>query len=89
MKQKKYPIAFTELEVYVMAHITRHFADFMCGDDRPDHGMGILKGYREASRKYRFDEEKPEYIEAFYSAMGKLNRKDRKIKFGKLRSETE
>ena len=30
-----------------LQHILRHFADYMGGDDRYDHGFGILKGYRD------------------------------------------
>ena len=77
----KHRITLTTEEISVLAHVTRHFADYMCGDDRPDHGLGILKGYREGMRSSRFDEKKPDYVEDFISAMGKLNRFDRKRKW--------
>jgi len=37
----------TEEELKYLVHVLNHFTDFMMGDDRPDHGFGILKGYRD------------------------------------------
>ena len=34
-------------ELKYLEHILWHFTDYMGGDDRPDHGMGILEKYRE------------------------------------------
>ena len=34
-------------ELRYLEHILWHFTDYMGGDDRPDHGMGILEKYRE------------------------------------------
>ena len=75
----KHRITLTTEEISVLAHVTRHFADYMCGDDRPDHGLGILKQYREGMKNSRFDEKKPDYIEDLISAMGKLNRFHKKL----------
>lgn len=45
----KKPIYLTTEELSVIQHILYHFSDYMNGDDRPDHGLGILKDYRESS----------------------------------------
>jgi hypothetical protein len=79
---KKHRPSLTEGEIWALAHVTRHFADYMCGDDRPDHGLGILKQYREGMKEGMF-KDKPQYIQDFISAMGKLNRLDRKLRFTK------
>jgi hypothetical protein len=44
-------MTFRELET--LAHIMDHFTDYMARDDRPDHGFGILKGYRDLSDEDR------------------------------------
>ena len=44
---KKKPVYMTEEELGYLQHILHHFTDYMAHDDRPDHGFGILKGYRE------------------------------------------
>jgi hypothetical protein len=44
---KKKPVYMTEEELGYLQHILHHFTDYMAGDNRPDHGMGILKGYRD------------------------------------------
>ena len=84
MKDNKHRVTLTKEEIDVLAHITRHFSDYIHGDDRPDHGMGILKGYREASQKFirenTFATERTGYLAAFFSAMGKMNRFSRKLK---------
>ena len=81
---KKHRITLTTEEISVLAHITRHFCDYIHGDDRPDHGLGILKGYRERNikdiRERKIWSERTGYLESFFSAMGKLNRFDRKIR---------
>ena len=45
--EKKIRITLTEKELGRLEHILWHFADYMAYDDRPDHGFGILKGYRD------------------------------------------
>ena len=40
-------ITLTNEEIIWLAHIMDHFTDYMGHDDRPDHGLGILKDYRE------------------------------------------
>ena len=78
----KHRITLTDGEIYVLAHLTRHFTDYMYGDDRPDHGMGILKSYRENLVKGIDSWDKqPQYIKDLITAMGKLNRFDRKIRW--------
>lgn len=79
--EKRYRISLTEGEIHTLAHIMNHFTDYMCGDDRPDHGMGILKGYREGMKKAGLWGEKPQYVRDALSAMGKLYRKSRKIRY--------
>ena len=80
----KHRITLTTEEIEVVAHILNHFTDYMCGDDRPDHGMGILKQYREENRK-----EKPSYIKAVFSAMGKFYRFRRKLRTERLNNSDE
>ena len=46
----KRAVLFTEKELYYLQHILWHFSDYMAHDDRPDHGLGILKQYREADQ---------------------------------------
>lgn len=60
---------FTDNELYYLSHILRHFTDYMGGDDRPDHGFGILKEYR-----YLSDEKKRE----LYHLAGKIGRAERR-----------
>lgn len=40
-------ITLTDKELGYLQHILWHFTDYMAHDDRPDHGMGILKKYRD------------------------------------------
>ena len=44
---KKIRISLTPQELSYLEHILYHFVDYMAHDDRPDHGMGILKQYRD------------------------------------------
>ena len=48
---KKTTISLTYKELCFLAHIMDHFSDYMAHDDRPDHGMGILKQYRTMSEE--------------------------------------
>ena len=48
-----------------------HFTDYMAGDDRPDHGFGILEQYR-----FLPDKDKIE----LYILAGRLNRLDMKLR---------
>ena len=43
----KKPVYLTKEELGYIEHILWHFTDYMNGDDRPDHGIGILKHYRD------------------------------------------
>ena len=86
-ENKKHRITLTSGEINTLAHITRHFSDYLCGDDRPDHGMGILKGYREANLKSVHEgdflgswDRKPQYVQDVITTMGKFNRFHRKIR---------
>lgn len=45
--------SFTIEELGYLQHILRHFTDYMSYDDRPDHGFGILKGYRDMPKEYK------------------------------------
>ena len=85
IQMKTHRVSLTEGEIYILAHLTRHFADYVGGDDRPDHGLALLSQYRtEYKERMRKDEELPGWLKDFTSAMGKLNRKDRKIRWGKV-----
>ena len=44
---KKIRPSFTEEEFNYVQHILWHFTDYISFDDREDHGMGILKHYRD------------------------------------------
>lgn len=65
----KRSVTFTKEELNVLAHITRNFTDYVWGDDRPDHGLNNLYGYRNVSKEVK---------QNVSSAMGKLNRAWRK-----------
>jgi hypothetical protein len=45
--EKKIRFSLTKKELGRLEHIIYHFTDYMAYDDRPDHGFGILKGYRD------------------------------------------
>jgi hypothetical protein len=65
MTEKKYRPSLTKKELGTMAHILRQFTDYMAGDDRPDHGLNNLYGYRDLPQ-----EDKTEV----YWLCGKINR---------------
>jgi hypothetical protein len=67
---KKTRLTITEEELFYLKHIMDHFTDYMAHDDRPDHGLGILKGYRDLN-----EEEK----NIIYSLAGKLIRAYHKL----------
>jgi hypothetical protein len=69
-KDTKVRITLTEAEISWLAHIMDHFTDYMAHDDRPDHGLGILKQYRTLPDRDRYD---------VYAIAGKLIRKRRKL----------
>lgn len=79
--QDKIRITLTLEELARLQHILWHFTDFMAYDDRPDHGLGILKQYRELTDKDKSI--------IFYLA-GKLRRIHRKKNHEslKIRQET-
>ena len=67
----KIPIYLTKKELSFLEHILWHFTDYMAGDNREDHGFGILKGYRELN-----DDDKV----IIYEMSGKLRRRSKNIK---------
>ena len=67
---KKYTIQLSKEEIAYLDHILWHFTDYMAYDDRPDHGLGILKHYRKVGDEKKF---------IIYRLAGKLRRKYRKI----------
>lgn len=71
-KEKKRAVLMTEDEVMWLAWILRHYGDYIWGDDRPDHGWGLLKEMRDAP-----EDQKRKISEL----MGKFNRLDRKWRF--------
>lgn len=52
-KIKKTRISLTKEELGYLQHILWHFTDYMAYDDRPDHGFGILKDYRDTTQEKR------------------------------------
>lgn len=50
---KKATLQFTRKELAILAHVGRQLADHMCWDDRPDHGLNNLKGYRDLSQEQK------------------------------------
>lgn len=70
MQDKKHRVTLTTKELHILAHILRHFSDYMAHDDRPDHGLGILKGYRDLDKNGRWE---------VYTIMGKINRLSYKV----------
>ena len=40
-------ISFSKEELFYLKHIIWSFSDYVALDDRPDHGFGILKDYRD------------------------------------------
>ncbi len=64
-KPKLHRIAFTKKEIATLAHILRQFTDYMAGDDRPDHGLNNLYGYRDLPKSSR---------EEVYAMSGKIQR---------------
>ena len=65
MKDKIYRPSLTKRDLGTLAHIMRQFTDYMAGDDRHDHGLNNLYGYRDLPQ-----EDKNEV----YMLCGKLNR---------------
>lgn len=65
----KIHITLTPQELFYLEHIMWHFSDYMAMDDRPDHGLGILKQYRELT-----NEEKS----IIFFMAGKLRRRHKK-----------
>jgi len=63
-------------EVEILAHIMDHFTDYMGYDDRPDHGFGILKQYREIGQERKIQ---------IYQLTGRLLRARKRIRQKKLR----
>lgn len=66
----KIAVYLTKDELNYLQHILWHFTDYMGGDNRPDHGLGILKEYR------NIEDDKKHLI---YSLAGKLRRRYRNI----------
>jgi len=62
---KKYRPSLTKKELGTIAHILRQFTDYMAGDDRPDHGLNNLYGYRDMPQEHKNE---------VYMLCGKLNR---------------
>ena len=62
---KKYRPSLTKKELGTLAHILRQFSDYMAGDDRPDHGLNNLYGYRNFPKEEKWE---------VYALMGKINR---------------
>lgn len=74
---KKYTISLTKQEIIYLENILNHFIDWMVHDDRIDHGLNMLKYYREDLK-----DKTPIFILA-----GKFKRRLRKIV--ELNSENE
>jgi len=61
--------SFTQEELCYLEHILWHFSDYMAGDNREDHGFGILKEYRNLSNEKKV---------IIYRMAGRLRRLSRK-----------
>ena len=70
IRMKKTRITLTEEELKYLEHILWHFTDYMGYDDRPGHGLSVLKEYRE------FSEDKKRVINIL---AGRLRRTWRKL----------
>ena len=77
---KKIRPSFTPEELGYLQHILWHFSDYMAGDDRRDHGFGILKRYREASDGKKH---------IIYRLAGRLRRLERERRFENCEKITE
>jgi hypothetical protein len=67
-------MTFTDKEIFYLAHILRHFTDYIAYDDRPDHGLAILKDYR------NLPEEEKRFLFRLAGRIGRVNRKRREKK---------
>ena len=77
----KHRLTLTNVELGTLAHIMRQFSDYVAGDDRPDHGFGNLKQYRELDKERKWE---------VYMLMGKINRlwhKSQRLRMAKLLEE--
>ena len=70
----KYRITLTDNEISTLWHIMYHFTDYMAGDNRPDHGLAVLRKYRKVG-----DERKRE----IYILAGRLGRAHYRIQKNK------
>ena len=66
---KKYTVTLSEQDLNTLAHILRNFCDYVGGDDRSDHGLNNLEGYRDLPK----DKKKE-----LYHLCAKINRAYRK-----------
>lgn len=76
----KHRLTITSEELGTLAHITRQFSDYVAGDDRPDHGLGNLKPYRELSQERKWD---------LYILTGKINRLWRRAQRAEIAKQLE
>ena len=67
----KIRFTLTEDELMYLQHIMWHFTDYMAHDDRPDHGFGILKDYRDINEERRH---------LIFQLAGRLRRTHRKLR---------
>jgi hypothetical protein len=68
-KDKKHRVTLTEQDLSTLAHILRQFTDYMAFDDRPDHGLNNLYGYRDLPQERKSE---------IYWLCGKINHAWRK-----------
>ena len=61
----KHRLTLTHKELGILAHIMRQLCDYAAGDDRPDHGLNNLKGYRNLPTDDKWD---------IYNMTGRINR---------------
>ena len=67
--EKKYTIQLTRSELAILTNILDHFADYVSGDDRIDHGWNVLKSWRDNLQETKTQ---------LYILTGKLKRRLRK-----------
>jgi hypothetical protein len=52
-REIKRRVTVTQRELGYLSRILHAFTDYMIKDDRPDHGLAILKGYRKIDPEKR------------------------------------
>ena len=76
-------ISLSYEELSYLEHVLWHFSDYMAYDDRPDHGLGVLKQYR------KIPQEKKSILFALSGRLRRLYRKQQKQMTNELTGNQE